>query len=155
MRSTLARILLDPGSGAGGPLNTHKLFGIMKRKTAFIQIRLTDAEREEIKRKSLPFGSMSNYILQALKEFSDTSSLDRLRAAKTVADCYVDLDAKLAHVGGNLNQAMKHVNECAKTGIDISDKLVDVVLPEVHACRQLCADIRKTIYSLTKIVVHY
>ena len=92
---------------------------------------------------------MSNFIVQALNEFSDSTAKEKIEVSKRLAELYVSIDAKLAHIGGNLNQAMRRINEINQAGLDYSSLLKDKLLPEVQSCTSLCIEVRKLLSDIT------
>lgn len=121
----------------------------MDKKTRYIQVRLTPAQFEQIKKRSATFGSMSNLVIQALKEFSDSTAKDRLELSRLLAERYAKLDADIAHIGGNLNQAMHRINERAIAQINFDPILTDELYPLVQGCYDLCKSIRDTLRENT------
>lgn len=121
----------------------------MEKKTNYLQLRLTPSQFEDIKRRYPPFGTMSNFVIQALKEFSNASAKEKIDVAKQLANSFVTIDNKLAHVGGNINQAMKRVNERRVAGIEYDSLLLTTLLPELHSCMELCNELRKEIRDIT------
>lgn len=114
---------------------------------------MTRSQYDEVKRRSSAFSSMTHFVNQAIKEFSDTTAKDKLKASEELAKLYAAIDAKLAHVGGNLNQAMRRINESAIAGIDYSILLRTRLLPEVENCIALCIEIRKSLIDITQKAV--
>ena len=104
---------------------------------------------EEIKRRSKPFGTMTYFVSQAIKEFSDKTVRDRQETAGLLAEKYTEIDAKLAHAGANLNQAMRRINERAAAGLDYGGLLTTQLREEVQKCYDLCIEIRKFIKETT------
>lgn len=86
---------------------------------------------------------------QAIKEFSDTTSRERLEIEKNLALLYADIDAKLAHAGANLNQAMRRINETAQAGLDYRQLLIKQLAPEVQMCNEVCLEIRNVLKDIT------
>lgn len=121
----------------------------MENKTCILKVRVTPSDMKEIRYRAQYFGTMSNYVHQALKEFSDTTSKQKLEMSKTLAEKYSDLDYKLAHIGGNLNQAMRRVNERAIAGITYDSLMYDTVLPEILNCIDLCHMVRAALKDVT------
>lgn len=116
-------------------------------------MRVTPTTYMKIVGKSEPFGSISNYLEQAVSEFSDATARDKLAAATKLAEIFVRLDSNLAHIGGNLNQAMHRINENAIAGLPNSHLLLNKALPEIQACKELCDSVRLEIRQLTFKIV--
>lgn len=91
--------------------------------------------------------------MAAIREFSDTTARDRQESVKSLTELYTAIDSKLGHVGGNLNQAMKRINETSQAGLPINALLRDPLLPTVKECYELCLEIRKQLFDITKTAV--
>lgn len=125
----------------------------MRKKDRQINIRLSSDELEFLKSHSAGFSSMSHFVKEAIKEFSGQSPKQRLEARKKVADYFSSIDNQLAHIGGNLNQAMHRCNEAAKAGLPVSSIILSKVYPEVKECYAFLLDMRKSLHTLTCNVV--
>lgn len=136
------------GGGENLPYMTH-LCSIMEKKTNVIKIRVSPSCKADIMRRSKPFGTLSNFMNQAIKEFSDTTSRERLEIEKNLALLYADIDAKLAHAGANLNQAMRRINETAQAGLDYRQLLIKQLALEVQMCNEVCLEIRNVLKDIT------
>lgn len=55
--------------------------------------------------------------MKAIAEFSDINAIERLSMQKDIALLYRSIDEKLAHIGGNINQSMRRINEASIAGI--------------------------------------
>lgn len=119
------------------------------KKTKRLYIRLTEEELEAIREKSFKFSNMSAFIKEAVKEFSNSSIKENLELRKELTDTYKRLDEKLAHVGGNLNQAMRRINESAKAGYPFDAILKNDFMPNMHDTYNLCMEIRKQLFEIT------
>lgn len=125
-------------------------FKIMfKNKTRRLYIRLSEEEIAEIKRRSSQFDSMSHFVKEAIKEFSDTTITEKLETRKRLAELYKSIDEKLAHVGGNLNQAMRRINESAKANLPYNAIMQNDFMPRVQECYQLCLQLRRELEDIT------
>lgn len=122
-------------------------------KTSRLYIRLTAEEHAAIRKRALKFQSMSHFVSAAIMEFSDTSARERQESNAHLTELYTAIDSKLGHVGGNLNQAMKRINETAMAGHPINALLRDPLLPTVKQCYELCLEIRKQLFNITKTAV--
>lgn len=121
----------------------------MERKTKRFYLRLTESELESIRERAKPFGSMSNYIMESLEEFSDFTSREKLNLRKSLAELYISLDAKFAHIGGNLNQAMKRINENAQAGLPYGNLLKNDLYPIIDNCRNEYSILRNLLKDIT------
>lgn len=120
-----------------------------KRKTKQLHIRLTPEDCSRLASRAERFQSISHFVMEALAEFSDSTAKDRQDAVRHLSDIYTSLDAKLAHIGGNLNQAMRQINQASAAGLPTTPLLVNSLLPLVRQCNDICIDIRKQLQSIT------
>ena len=93
---------------------------------------------------------MSEFVAQAIKEFSNTSMKENLENRNRLAEIYRRFDEKLAHVGGNLNQAMRRINETAKAGRSFDAIFQYDFMPRVEELYILYMDLRKELQELTE-----
>ena len=121
----------------------------MENKTKVIKIHVTPSKYEEIKRRSEPFGTMTHFINQAIKEFSDKTIKEKIDMETHIAALYSEMDSKLAHAGANLNQAMRRINERAAAGLDYSGLMNTQLREEVQKCTDLCIEMRKSLRDIT------
>lgn len=123
----------------------------MKRnKTRQINLRLSNEDLIQIKKRSSQFDTMTHFINEAIKEFSDTTVTEKLETRKKLAELYKALDEKLAHVGGNLNQAMRRINESAKANLPYGSIMLKELMPKVQDCYQLCLQLRHELEEITR-----
>ena len=101
----------------------------MENKTKQFHSRVTPSRYEEIRKRSVDFQSISNFINSAIDEFSDDTYKIKRDTRRQLIDYYSQANLHLSHVGGNLNQAMHHINAMAKSGIDVSIAFGQEVLP--------------------------
>lgn len=125
------------------------------KKTKRLHIRLTEEEFAEIKKRAERFQSVSHFILSAIKEFSDSTLHDKLEARKRLSDYYVKAETHLAHIGGNLNQSMRRVNEAAKVAHPTQAMIISSLMPEIRQCYDVCNDLRKQLMYTTKETIKY
>lgn len=120
------------------------------KKTKEIHFRVTAEEYKYISEKADTFSSITSYVMSAIKECSNTSIRENLESRKQLAEIYKKFDEKLAHVGGNLNQAMRRINEAANAGYPYNRLLSDEFMPRVQECYALSMEMRKELLELTK-----
>ena len=126
---------------------------MIKNKTRRLYIRLTEDQFNEIRRRSEPFQTMSAFINAAITEFSDTSAREKLESRKRLADLFSRFDEKLAHLGGNLNQAMRRINENVKVDTSFHSLLMNDYMLRMGECHSLLIMLRKELYDITKKTV--
>ncbi|MDE5976249.1 MAG: hypothetical protein K2G69_06855 [Muribaculaceae bacterium] len=119
----------------------------MKTKRLFV--RMTSEEHQALKKSAAGFNSMSQFVKEAIKEFSGQSPKKRLELRNRVIDHYTFIDSKLAHIGGNLNQAMHRCNELAKAGLPTPTIIVKEVYPNVKECHSLLIEVRNLLYEIS------
>ncbi len=120
------------------------------KKTKRLHIRLTEEEYTEIKKRAERFQSVTQYVLSAISDFSDSTVHDRMIAIKLLSEYYVNTEKHLAHIGGNLNQAMRRVNEAAKVAHPTQAMILTDLMPEIRQCHTVCTDLRKELMNFTK-----
>lgn len=135
-----------PGNGSQLPFEMTTL----PKKTKQLHFRLTEEDFNSLRERSAPFSSMSEFVAQAIKEFSDTSMKENLESRKLLAEIYRQFDEKLAHVGGNLNQAMRRINETAKAGYSFDAIFQYEFMPKVEDLYILYMNLRKELQELTE-----
>lgn len=86
---------------------------------------------------------MSHFVECAIREFSDSTVVKRQEKQNQLLELYANIDAHLAHIGGNLNQAMRRINEAAKAGIPLHNMLLDDLERKVMECYEVCNQLRK------------
>ena len=144
--------LPPPGGWTGRglhPLSPFTYVQIMENKTKFIKVRVTKTQWEEIKRRTESFGTVTHFINQAIKEFSDKTIKEKMDMETQIAGLYAEMDSKLAHAGANLNQAMRRINERAAVGLDYTGLLTTQLREEVQKCTDICIEIRKALRDIT------
>lgn len=119
-------------------------------KTKRIYLRVTPSEYEEIKQRSSQFLGMSHYILSAVREFSNQNTRAKIAASTELATLYQEMNIHLAHIGGNLNQAMQQYNTVAKMGIANPTYLHNSVYPHIEAAYSLCKELQQSLMTITK-----
>lgn len=148
---------LPPPRGGRGrglhPLSPFTFVQIMENKTKTFKFRVTQTQFENIKRRSKPFGTMTNFINQAVKEFSDITIKEKLDMEKHIAEQYVDIDAKLAHAGANLNQVVRRINELAQAGLPYEQILMDNAMPRIKEVYDIVNQFRNEIRESTMLAL--
>lgn len=148
---------LPPPRGGRGrglhPLSPFTFVQFMENKTKSFKFRVTNAQLEELKRRSKPFGTVTNFINQAVKEFSDITIRDRQATAKLLAERYTDIDAKLAHAGANLNQVVRRINELAQSGLPYEQILMDNAIPRIEEVYDIVSHFRNEIRESTMLTL--
>lgn len=118
-------------------------------KNKRIEFRLTSEKYELIKHRSNKFGSITNFINHAIDEFSDATEQQQIDISNRLIDLYASIDSKLAHVGGNLNQAMRRINETAAAGQPFGVLLKAELAPKIDSVYELCRELRIELMNVT------
>lgn len=121
----------------------------MKKKTITVRVRMTPEEARQLREKSVPYGTVSNYIRSALREFSDINDVERLRLIEELGNFYKEFRANLSHAGGNLNQAVKRANELAVAGL-LTPTCLEVLTAAVCETRQSIDMIKAGLLTVSK-----
>lgn len=124
-----------------------------KKKTKRIFLRVTEDELTQIKKRASRFQSLTQFVFSAIRAFEDYTLSEKLEAERRLADYYTKADEKLAHIGGNLNQAMKRVNEASKIGSPTQALILNGLMPEIRQCLEVCQQLRKEILRETSDTV--
>ena len=101
----------------------------MENKTKQFHFRVTPSQYEEIRKRSVDFQSISHFINSAIDEFSNDTYKIKRDTRRQLIDYYSQANLHLSHLGGNLNQAMHHINAMAQSGIDVRIAFGQEVLP--------------------------
>ena len=102
-----------------------------------IEFRLSEEELMTIKNNAKDFKSVSLYIKRAIEEFSNKNIQDRIKLGEELSRYYIETNKHLSHIGGNLNQALRHCNELAKSGIDIKEYFGIDVIKQIEECYKI------------------
>lgn len=120
-----------------------------KKKTRRLYLRLTEEELTEIRCRSKKFDSITHFVFSSIKAFNDTTVKEKMETRKRLAEYYSKADQMLAHVGGNLNQAMRQVNEAAKVGHPTQALILNRLMPEIIQCQKVCIELRNELLHVT------
>lgn len=124
----------------------------MRKGKKDIFFRIDECEYVKLIPKFEEEGGIGNFFIQASKEYIDSEYRDKVLAGEKLGDFYLEANKHLAHLGGNLNQAMKHCNELSKAGIEITPIFLNEVYPEIKECKELCLTLQKQLLKITKKV---
>lgn len=111
---------------------------------------VTPEEFDLIKSKaaSAQFQTITDFILSAVEEYSGYNDLRKIEEGKKLSVFYKKYNSDLAHIGGNLNQYMKHCNELAK----INSLSAEVLINNGEIINQLFTliiSLQKDLYDIT------
>ena len=122
----------------------------MNRRIKRIELRLTEAEAQFIREKSKGYRSVSQYIRDAVAEFSDTVAKRRLELINELGKLYREYHNELFHLSANLNQVVKRANELAVAGLLSKSYLEKTVIPAVRGIEGTVSAIRSALLDVTK-----
>ena len=88
----------------------------MNLKTRKLQIRQNKEELTYIKEHFVNYCSMSHYIRNAIKEFSDPSAVRQLQLIEALGHFYIDNLEDISQISDNLNNTVKRAKELALSG---------------------------------------
>lgn len=124
-------------------------------KTKKIEVRVTEEEYNRIKFISQKFnGGISQYVMNALAEFSDTNVKERMDAVKELCNLFVKFRDELSHLGSNINQIARHLNQMGfeENMEPIKARAFVEISPTLTLCQNFLTDIFHDVYDLTEKV---
>lgn len=115
----------------------------MKNKTKYLQLRLTKKEAANLKDMAKGHNSVSQYILCAVKEFSNVDPRLRLDILNRLGKNHKKCWDELSWASGNISQTVKRANELVDAGKLSSYYLENVILPEASKTMDTINEIKK------------
>lgn len=115
----------------------------MDKKTKCLQLRLTKKEAEKLKDMAKDHDSVSQYILCAVKEFSNVDPRLRLDILNILAKNHKKCWNELSWASGNISQTVKRANELVEAGKLSSYYLENVIRPEANKTMDTINEIKK------------
>lgn len=101
------------------------------QRTKVFQLRLTSDELLNLKEKAVPYQSVSNYIRQAVQEFTHVDVRQQIVMMQDLRAFYRKFQNELSWAGSNLNQSVKRANELAVAGLLAPSYVYEVLLPSI------------------------
>ena len=120
------------------------------QRTKVFQLRLTSDELLNLKEKAVPYQSVSNYIRQAVQEFTHVDVRQQIEMMQDLRAFYRKFQNELSWAGGNLNQSVKRANELSVAGLLSQAYLQEVLLPVIMDTRKTLNEIKRELYAVTK-----
>ena len=112
---------------------TASVLNFMKnQRTKVFQLRLTSDELLNLKEKAVPYQSVSNYIRQAVQEFTHVDVRQQIEMMQDLRAFYRKFQNELSWAGSNLNQSVKRANELAVAGLLAPSYVYEVLLPSIQ-----------------------
>lgn len=102
------------------------------QRTKVFQLRLTSDELLNLKEKAVPYQSVSNYIRQAVQEFTHVDVRQQIVMMQDLRAFYRKFQNELSWAGSNLNQSVKRANELAVAGLLAPSYVYEVLLPSIQ-----------------------
>ena len=102
------------------------------QRTKVFQLRLTSDELLNLKEKAVPYQSVSNYIRQAVQEFTHVDVRQQIEMMQDLRAFYRKFQNELSWAGSNLNQSVKRANELAVAGLLAPSYVYEVLLPSIQ-----------------------
>lgn len=102
------------------------------QRTKVFQLRLTSDELLNLKEKAVPYQSVSNYIRQAVQEFTHVDVRQQIEMMQDLCAFYQKFQNELSWAGSNLNQSVKRANELAVAGLLAPSYVYEVLLPTIQ-----------------------
>ena len=121
----------------------------MENKTKRIYIRLTPTRHQEIVRRAQGFQGITHYINSAIDEFSDDTYKIKRDTRRQLIEFYKTATMQLGHIGGNLNQAMHHVNAMSQSGIDVRKAFGQEVIPLISSLHSTILKLQSDLRFIT------
>ena len=121
----------------------------MKPTRIRIELRLSPDEKRRITELSKPYGTVSRFLRTAVDNFTGMSPRDESASMLQIVTMLMEYRDHAAHLGGNVNQTLKHANELAKTGLMTQTQLNECVDRLMEADRGLRA-LRQGIETMLK-----
>ena len=102
------------------------------QRTKVFQLRLTSDELLNLKEIAVPYQSVSNYIRQAVQEFTHVDVRQQIEMMQDLRAFYRKFQNELSWAGSNLNQSVKRANELAVAGLLAPSYVYEVLLPSIQ-----------------------
>ena len=118
------------------------------QRTKVFQLRLTSDELLNLKEKAVPYQSVSNYIRQAVQEFTHVDVRQQIEMMQDLCAFYRKFQNELSWAGSNLNQSVKRANELAVAGLLSPGYVNEVLLPSIQDVQNILKRIKDDLETL-------
>lgn len=118
------------------------------QRTKVFQLRLTSDELLNLKEKAVPYQSVSNYIRQAVQEFTHVDVRQQIEMMQDLRAFYRKFQNELSWAGSNLNQSVKRANELAVAGLLAPSYVYEVLLPSIQDMQDTLNKLREDLELL-------
>ena len=123
------------------------------QRTKVFQLRLTSDELLNLKEKAVPYQSVSNYIRQAVQEFTHVDVRQQIEMMQDLRAFYRKFQNELSWAGGNLNQSVKRANELSVAGLLPPSYVREVLLPTILETQRTLNGIKRELDAVTQKAV--
>lgn len=120
-----------------------------EQRNKYIKVRMTPEEVRAFKEKSAEYKTVSHYVRKALEEYSNVSIRRQLELMQELGSFYRRYQSELSHIGGNLNQAVKRVNELAVAGLLPQSYIQEVLFPVISDTQDAINGIKRQLDAIT------
>ena len=118
------------------------------QRTKVFQLRLTADELLNLKEKAVPYQSVSNYIRNAVEEFTHVDVKQQIEMMQDLCAFYRKFQNELSWAGSNLNQSVRRVNELAVAGLLSPGYVNEVLLPSIQDVQNILKRIKDDLETL-------
>lgn len=124
-----------------------------RQRTKVFQLRLTPEEAVSLKRLSKDYHSVAYYIRSAVAEYSNVNAKQKLELIQELGTFYRKFQYELSHIGGNLNQSVKRINELSVAGLLSPSYIKEVLMPSILETQRTLNGLKKELDAVTKRAV--
>ena len=114
---------------------------------------MTLGEVLQFKEKAKSYGSVSNYVRSAVAEYSNVNAKQKLELIQELGTFYRKFQYEISHIGGNLNQSVKRVNELSVAGLLSPSYIKEVLMPAILETQCTLNGLKKELDAVTKRAV--
>lgn len=123
-----------------------------EKRNRQLHLVVTPSEYDKIKSDYLAnnYQSLTHYIMSALNEFSSVNYSKQVKAGKELGILFNTFNNELAHISGNLNQLLHHLNTIALNRNVNSADIDEHLIGTVNNINSLISLIRNDIITLLR-----
>jgi len=125
----------------------------MEKKTKCLQIRLTSEEAAKLKKMAEGHDSVSQYIICAVREFSNVNPVQRFDLLNGLGRKHKKCWNELSWASGNISQTVKRARELVDAGKLSSYYLEEVILPEANKTMEAIKEIKKELEAASRMAI--
>lgn len=122
----------------------------MERKTKRLWIRISAQDAELIRQKAANYKTGSSMIWDAIKQFDDTGTKQKIVALNEMTVLYKKYQQDLSWMGGNFNQVVKRANELAIANELTVSFFENVLFPQIMELQKLLTAIKQEQHQIAK-----